>query len=262
MALSVSSPGTAHGRSLHDPGSPSGEPPGGSGAMFDQIARRYDLLNRVNSFGTDRSWRRRAVRSLRLRPGGTYLDLATGTADVALEILRQESQARVLGLDPSPGMLEVGRRKVLAAGLGEEIELREGIAEELGLADDSVDGVTVAFGIRNVPDRGRALREMARVTRRDGRIAILELTEPRQGWMAPLARFHVHALVPRLGSWLSGAREYRYLEKSIAAFPSPADFKAQMESSELNVLEVRPLMFGTCHLFVARPSPSVGEEGS
>ncbi len=230
--------------------------------MFDRIARRYDLLNRVNSFGTDRSWRRRAVRSLRPRPGGFYLDLATGTADVALEILRQEAGARVLGLDPSPGMLEVGRRKVEAAGLGERIELREGKAEELDVADDSVDAVAVAFGIRNVPDRPRALREMARVTRADGRIAILELTEPRQGFMAPFARFHVHTLVPRLGAWLSEAREYRYLEESIAASPAPADFQAQMERSGLEVLEVRPLMFGACHLFVARPAPGVGEVGS
>jgi demethylmenaquinone methyltransferase/2-methoxy-6-polyprenyl-1,4-benzoquinol methylase len=231
-----------------------GVPPGGSGAMFDRIARRYDLLNRVNSFGTDRSWRRRAVRSLRPRSGGLYLDLATGTADVALEVLRQEPGARVLGLDPSPGMLEVGRRKVATAGLGGAIELREGTAERLDLADASVDGVTVAFGIRNVPDRSRALDEMARVTHPAGRIAILELTEPRRGLIAPFARFHVHTLVPRLGAWLSGAHEYRYLEKSIAAFPAPEDFQAQMERSGLEVLEVCPLMFGACHLFVARPA--------
>lgn len=249
MALSVSSEGTAFGRALHAPE----PPPGGSGAMFDRIARRYDLLNRINSLGTDRSWRRRAVQALRLRPGGLYLDLATGTADVALEILRQEAGARVLGLDPSPGMLAVGRRKVEAAGLGEKIELREGQAEALDLADDSVDGVVVAFGIRNVPDRPRALLEMARVTRLGGRVVILELTEPRRGLLAPWVRFHVHTLVPRFGAWLSGAREYRYLEESIAAFPAPADFKVEMESSGLEVLEARSLMFGACHVFVARP---------
>ncbi len=195
-----------------------------------------------------------AVRALRLRPEGLYLDLATGTADVALEILRQEAGARVLGLDPSSGMLDVGRRKVAAAGLAPRIELREGTAEEIGLDDGSVDGVAVAFGIRNVPDRTRALGEMARVTRADGRVAILELTEPRQGLVAPFARFHVHTLVPRFGAWISGAREYRYLEESIAAFPAPADFAAQMEGAGLEVLEVRPLMFGACHLFVGRPT--------
>lgn len=249
MALSVSSDGTAFGRALRDPGPPQG----GSGAMFDRIARRYDLLNRINSLGTDRSWRRRAVRSLRPRPGGLYLDLATGTADVALEILRQEPGARVLGIDPSPGMLEIGRGKVEAAGLGGKVELREGEAQRLELSDGSVDGVVIAFGIRNVPDRARALREMARVTRPGGRVAILELTEPRRGLFAPFVRFHVHTLVPRVGAWLSGAREYRYLEESIAAFPAPAEFRAQMESSGLEVLEARPLMFGACHVFVGRP---------
>ncbi len=226
----------------------------GSGAMFDKIARRYDLLNRVISMGIDRRWRRRAVAALEMRPGARVLDLATGTADVALEVLRQEPTATVLGLDPSPRMLEIGRGKVAAAHLGERIELLPGTAEELPLDDDSVDGVTIAFGIRNVPERRRALAEMARVTRPDGRISILELSEPRSGFLAPFARFHVHKVVPTLGAWLSGEREYRYLEESIAAFPPPEEFAALMRDAGCEVLEVRPLTFGTCCLYVGRPS--------
>ncbi len=191
----------------------------GSGAMFDRIARRYDLLNRLSSLGFDRSWRRQAVEALDLEPGHRVLDLATGTADLALEILRQEPRAEVVGIDPSPRMLERARHKVDAAGLGGRVELRLGKAEELPLDDDSVDGTAIAFGIRNVPDRPRALSEMARVTRPGGRVVILELNEPRSGLLAPLARFHIHRVVPRLGAWLSGAGEYRYLEKSIADFP-------------------------------------------
>jgi demethylmenaquinone methyltransferase/2-methoxy-6-polyprenyl-1,4-benzoquinol methylase len=250
MTLSHSPEGTAPGRSDESPR-------GGSGAMFDGIAVRYDLLNRINSFGTDRSWRRRAVRALELRPGGFYVDLATGTADVALEILRQESEARVLGLDPSQGMLAVGRGKVETAGLQGSIELREGAAEKIDVPDSSADGVAISFGIRNVEDRPQALAEMARVTRPDGRIAILELTEPRSGLLAPLARFHVHTLVPRVGTWLSGAQEYRYLGESIAAFPSPSEFAALMVRSGLEMIAVEPLMFGACHLFVARPAQEV-----
>src|SRR5205814_8778796 len=123
--------------------------------------------------------RRRAVRSLRTGDGATVLDLATGTADLALLVARMVPGARVIGTDPSAGMLAVGRKKVEAAGLGDRIELREGDAQAIDLPDRSADGVTIAFGIRNVPDRSRALREMARVTKDGGRVAILELSEPR-----------------------------------------------------------------------------------
>lgn len=244
-------------RSLGRPPQPSdtarGErgPAGGTGAMFDRIARRYDLLNRINSFGLDRSWRRKSVEALGLSPGSRVLDLATGTADVAIEVLRQEPRATVIGLDTSPRMLDVGRHKVEAAGLSERIELRTGDACELPLEDASVDGVVIAFGIRNVPDRARALREMARVTRPQGRLVVLELNEPRSGFLAPLARFHIHRVVPRLGAWLSGSREYRYLEESIAAFPPPQEFIDMVRGAGCLVIAVRPLAFGACYLFIA-----------
>jgi demethylmenaquinone methyltransferase/2-methoxy-6-polyprenyl-1,4-benzoquinol methylase len=114
--------------------------------------------------------------------------------------------------------------------------------------------VCIAFGIRNVPDRARGLREMARVCRPGGRVAILELGEPKKGIMAPLARFHIRQVVPRLGAWISGAKEYRYLQTSIAAFPEPEDFAALMKASGLDVLEVVPLTFGVCNLYVGTPA--------
>jgi demethylmenaquinone methyltransferase/2-methoxy-6-polyprenyl-1,4-benzoquinol methylase len=224
----------------------------GSGEMFDRIAQRYDLLNRVLSFGIDRGWRRQAARAL--GAARRVLDLATGTGDLALEIARQLRDAEVVGSDPSEAMLEVGRQKIAARGLSARIAMTQGDAQHIAHPDGSFDGVTIAFGIRNVPDRERALREMARVTRDGGRVVILELTEPRSGLMAPLARFHVHWLVPRLGALLSGAREYRYLEKSIARFPSAQEFAATMAGCNLEMLEVRPLTFGTAHLFIATPS--------
>jgi demethylmenaquinone methyltransferase / 2-methoxy-6-polyprenyl-1,4-benzoquinol methylase len=234
----------------------SAEPRGGSGEMFDAIARRYDLLNRLLSLGIDQRWRRELVRRLQLGPEARVLDHATGTADLALRIARSGPKIRVLGLDPSQAMLEIGRAKVSAAGLEQRVELRRGDAEHLdGLENASFDAVSIAFGIRNVPDRARALAEFARVTRPGGRIAILELSEPRTRVIGPLARWHVHSVVPWLGGLLSGAREYRYLQRSISAFPAPEDFARLMEQSGISVQLVQPLTFGVCHLYVGTPAP-------
>lgn len=221
--------------------------PLGSGAMFDAIAPRYDALNRVMSFGIDRAWRRRAVEAMKLVPGARALDLATGTGDVALEILRRPG-VTVEGLDPSPKMLEIARRKAEAAGVADRFAIRTGDAQALPYEDASFDAVSIAFGIRNVPDRDRALAEMRRVTRPGGRIVILELTEPR-GLLGPIARFHVHTLVPRIGAFLSGAREYRYLQESIARFPAPEVFAEKMRAAGIARVEARPLTFGAVCLF-------------
>lgn len=226
------------------------EPRGGSGAMFDLIAARYDLLNRVLSLGVDQGWRRKAVASLALGRAPRVLDLATGTGDLAIAIARRHPDASVVGVDPSTGMLEVGRGKVAAAGLATRVTLEQGSAEQLAHDDASCDGVTMAFGIRNVPDRPRALREMRRVLRPRARVAILELSEPR-GLLGPLARFHVHEVVPRIGALVSGRREYRYLERSIAEFPRPRDFATLMTDAGLAVLRVERMTFGAAHLYVA-----------
>lgn len=225
----------------------------GSGAMFDAIAARYDWMNRLLSFGIDQRWRKRTALALSLRDGARVLDLATGTADLALQVARERSSCHVVGLDPSVKMLEIGRRKVEASGLSRRIELLQGDAQALPFPDQSFDGVCIAFGIRNVPDRAKALREMARVTRLGGRIAILELSEPNGGILAPFARFHVHTLVPTLGALLSGAREYRYLQRSIAAFPKASAFSELMASSGIEPLQLMPLTFGVCHLYVGTP---------
>jgi demethylmenaquinone methyltransferase/2-methoxy-6-polyprenyl-1,4-benzoquinol methylase len=223
----------------------------GSGAMFDNIAGRYDLLNRLISFGVDQRWRRKTVAALELRAGARALDLATGTADLAVRIAVTHADATVVGLDPSSGMLDVGRTKVARAGLDGRIELVVGDAQALPFDDASFDGITIAFGIRNVPDRLKALREMARVVKPGGRVAVLELSEPRSGILGPLARFHVHHVVPFVGGLISGSREYRYLQTSIAQFPPPDQFAATMREAGLEVLRVEPLTFGVCTLYVA-----------
>jgi demethylmenaquinone methyltransferase/2-methoxy-6-polyprenyl-1,4-benzoquinol methylase len=243
-------PGIAEG---DDAKIPATTPPAhGSGAMFYTIAARYDLLNRVLSFGLDRRWRKRTIAALELEGSSRILDLATGTADLALEAGRQLPGAHVDGVDPAEQMLSIGRTKIERRGLTDRIELQQGDAQNLGFPDAVFDAVTMAFGIRNVPDRPRALREMARVVRPGGRVAILELSDPRPGVLGWLSRFHIHVLVPMLGGLISGRSAYRYLERSIGAFPPAPDFARQIAAAGLEVLRVEPLTFGVCHLFVAR----------
>ena len=221
----------------------------GSGQMFDRIARRYDRLNRVISFGMDRSWRRKLVASLGDDPR-TVLDVATGTADVALAVARTFIRATVHGVDTSEGMLEVGKTKVHAAGLDQRVKLQCADALALPFEDNMFDGACIAFGIRNLPDRLAGLREMTRVTRERGRVAVLELGEPRKGPVAPLARLHVHHVVPMVGAWLGGEPEYRYLERSIASFPPSEIFAGMMTEAGLTNVTVQPFAFGAAHLYV------------
>jgi demethylmenaquinone methyltransferase/2-methoxy-6-polyprenyl-1,4-benzoquinol methylase len=221
--------------------------------MFDAIAGRYDLLNRIISLGIDQGWRRRTVEAMRLGESGRALDLATGTADLAILVSTTHPSVRVDGVDPSVNMLEVGRKKLASRGLEARVTLSTGVAERIDFPDATFDAVSIAFGIRNVADRPKALREMARVTRPGGRVVILELAEPRGGVMAPLARFHVHTVVPWVGSLLSGSREYRYLQQSIAAFPPAELFARTMSDAGLEVLEARSLTFGVATLYVAQP---------
>ena len=223
----------------------------GSGAMFDAIAHRYDRLNRILSLGVDRRWRRRTVRALALPAKARVLDLATGTADLAVAIAKDHPAAEVVGIDPSRKMLAVGSAKIRAGRLQDRIRLEVGDAQALPFDADSFDGATIAFGIRNVADRPRALREMARVTRPGRKVAVLELSEPRGGLLAPAARFHIRRVVPRLGAMLSGSKEYRYLQESIAAFPDAPEFVEMMEAQGLLRVEAIPLTFGVCHLYVA-----------
>lgn len=228
--------------------------------MFDKIAGRYDLLNRVMSLGMDVSWRKKAVAALALRDGDHVLDLATGTADLAIALTQAKPSVRVTGLDPSVNMIEVGREKIERMGLRDRVTFIEGDAQALPFQDGSFDGVTMAFGIRNVPNRLAALKEMARVVRRKRHVCILELTEPGTGLFGSVAKWYVHSIVPALGAMLSGADEYRYLQRSIEAFPSAIEFGKLMQQAGLELLEIQTLGFGACNLYVARPSPAAADE--
>lgn len=225
----------------------------GSGQMFDQIAPRYDFINRVLSLGLDKRWRRRVIKELGLAPNARILDVATGTGDLAVELARAAPQGHVIGLDPSTQMLSVADQKMAKLGLSERVSLIEGDAQQLPQVNGEIDAATIAFGIRNVPDRAQGLRELARVVRPGGRIAVLELSEPQRGFFGRAARFHTRQIVPRIGALLSGKREYRYLQTSVAAFPAPDAFAQMMRDNGLDVLKVIPLTFGVCVLYIATP---------
>jgi demethylmenaquinone methyltransferase/2-methoxy-6-polyprenyl-1,4-benzoquinol methylase len=218
--------------------------------MFDRIAERYDLLNRIISLGVDRKWRRRTVAALRVDANARVLDLATGTADLAIEVARRTG-ARVVGVDPSVAMLRIGHQKLGRLGLSTAVDLTPGDAQQLPFDDQSFDAACMAFGIRNVPDRPRALRELWRVLKPGARLGILELSEPHRGVVGAIARFHVHTVVPWVGSILSGAHEYRYLQRSIARFPAPETFNAMLSHAGFEVEPPAPLTFGVVHLYVA-----------
>ncbi|MBI3201635.1 MAG: bifunctional demethylmenaquinone methyltransferase/2-methoxy-6-polyprenyl-1,4-benzoquinol methylase UbiE [Myxococcales bacterium] len=224
----------------------------GSGEMFDAIADRYDLLNRIISLGVDQSWRDRAVRALELSGSAQVLDVATGTADLAIRIARALPEARVVGVDPSTRMLEIGRGKLRELELDARVELAPGSVEALPYPDASFDGTTIAFGIRNAHDRAQGLCEMRRVTRPGGRVVVLELGEPDSGPLATLARWHIHSVVPWVGGMLSGKAEYDYLQRSIAAFPSRSAFQSLMADAGLEVERAEPLTFGVATLFVGK----------
>ena len=192
-------------------------------AMFSAIAPRYDLLNRLLSFSQDRFWRRRAGREASVPPGGSALDVCTGTADLAIELAIQYPRAsRIVGADFCLPMLRLGADKVNRAHLTPAIFLQAALAQRLPYRDNSFDAVTVAFGIRNVSDRKQALGEMVRVVRPGGRVVLLEFTEPPGRLFGSLYRFYFHHLLPWIGRAFSGhPSAYAYLPASVSTFPSP-----------------------------------------
>ncbi|HET6350277.1 MAG TPA: ubiquinone/menaquinone biosynthesis methyltransferase, partial [Candidatus Krumholzibacteria bacterium] len=170
--------------------------------MFNSIAHRYDFLNHALSFNVDRRWRRLLVDAADVRAGGRVLDVATGTADVALEFARRSPAQHIAGLDPSSGMLEVGRTKLAGA----RVDLIEGDALALPFPDGSFDVVTIAFGLRNLPDYARGTAEMARVLRPGGRLLVLEFLPP-SGAARLVFRSYIATVLPVVGRAISGSPE-------------------------------------------------------
>lgn len=222
--------------------------------MFDAIAPRYDLLNHLLSAGIDRRWRTRMIRSLQLGGRETLIDVCTGTADVALEARRGggAAAARVLGVDFAAAMLAYGREKVRAAGEESRIALVRGDAMRIPAPDGVADAATVAFGVRNVHQPEVACRELARVLRPGGRLAILEFSVPGIPGLAVLYRWYFTQVLPRIGRLISGhTGAYAYLPASVGSFPPPAEFVAVLRQSGFDDIQAVPLTFGIVYLYTA-----------
>lgn len=229
-----------------------GKEPAKIAGMFDAIAPRYDLLNHVLSGGQDLYWRWRAVRRLRLTGREQVLDLCTGTCDVARTMVKRRLARRVLGVDFSPEMLRVGQAKLRAEGRARVVRLVRGDAMHLPAATSSMDAVTIAFGIRNVQDGAVALREVARVLRPGGRLAILEFSTPRWPIVRGAYLWYFRRVLPRLGRLVSRHGEaYAYLPASVERFTTPEAFVAQLQDAGLTRCQAVPLTFGVVYLYVA-----------
>lgn len=221
--------------------------------MFDAIADRYDLLNRVLSGGFDRRWRARAVKALNLRGHETVLDLCTGTADLALAA--GGGAKRVVGIDFAGAMLLLGQRKVRAARSNSPaavIDLIRGDAMRLPLASGSIDAATIGFGVRNVEDPLTACREIARALRANGTLVILEFSLPRTAAVRALYLWYFRRVLPLIGRAVSRhPSAYTYLPASVEAFPAPDAFVRQLRESGFAHVNAVPLTFGIVYMFIA-----------
>lgn len=219
--------------------------------MFDAIAGRYDLLNTVLSGGVDRYWRRCAIASLKLTGKERLLDVCTGTADVAIGAARRaDGAARVVGVDFSGAMLTHGLVKVRDASFDPRIQLIRGDAMNLPVASESVHAATIAFGIRNVVQPEVACRELVRVLRPGGRVAILEFGTPSSPVFGPIYHWYSRNILPRIGRAVSRHdAAYTYLPESIGAFPYGDDFARLLTAAGMSQVEARPFMFGAVYLY-------------
>jgi demethylmenaquinone methyltransferase / 2-methoxy-6-polyprenyl-1,4-benzoquinol methylase len=218
--------------------------------MFSDIAFRYDFLNRLLSFGIDRFWRREAVRIIAEAKPQRILDVATGTADLAISLKQALPDAEVIGVDFAEPMLEFGRKKVSKLHL--TLPLLQGDGLNLAYPDNSFDALTIAYGIRNFTDRQRGLEEFYRVLKPGGRLVVLEFPPPPKHLFGRLFRFYFLGVSPYIAGLFSGRRDaYVYLGKSVLNFPSPIALASMMGQAGFVRIRYKLQTFGVSALHVA-----------
>jgi demethylmenaquinone methyltransferase / 2-methoxy-6-polyprenyl-1,4-benzoquinol methylase len=238
--------------------------------MFGEIAGRYDLLNHVLSLGIDLAWRRKTVRLVPPEPGGgPILDVCTGTGDLALAYWRSSSRghrhsdkdcdccrcrSRIVATDFCHPMLVLANQKCRRAGAERQISWLEADTQQLPFEDDQFQIVCVAFGLRNVSDTDRGLREMARVCRPGGRVAVLEFSMPKLWLLGPLYSWYFHRVLPRIGQALARNRQsaYNYLPASVSQFPQGEELAERMRAAGLSKVEYHGFTLGIATLYVGR----------
>jgi demethylmenaquinone methyltransferase/2-methoxy-6-polyprenyl-1,4-benzoquinol methylase len=230
--------------------------------MFGEIAGRYDLLNHLLSMGVDRYWRWRTVRRVPPRGEAPLLDLCTGTGDLALAYFKRcRGRAPIVAADFCPEMLAIGRQKGQRAGTNGRLNFIEADAQQLPFPDDHFQIVSVAFGLRNVTDTDRGLREMVRVLQPGGRLAVLEFSLPTRQPIRGLYNWYFKHVLPRIGQAVSRnhSAAYNYLPASVGEFPSGERLAEKMRAAGLAQVEYTPLTFGVATLYVGiKADASVG----
>ena len=220
--------------------------------LFDNIAPTYDALNHTLSFGFDRAWRRKAVRTLMAYNPATVLDIATGTGDFALAIARKLKLRHVMAVDISEGMMRVGREKAAREGLHDVVRFQKEDCSHLSFADNSFDAVTVTFGVRNFENLDACLREIYRVLNKGGHLILLELSYPHKRLWRALFNIYSKVVMPVVGRLISGDNSaYTYLPETMAAFPQGEVMREILLKNGFSQARFRRLTMGICTLYVA-----------
>lgn len=221
-------------------------------AMFDRISPKYDALNHLLSFNIDKVWRRKAAKEVAKHHPADILDLATGTADLAIALAKHNPQARIIGIDISERMLEIGQEKVKQQKLENQIVLRFGDAATLPFEDGTFDVVTVAFGVRNFEDLDKGLSEISRVLKPGGQAVILEFSMPEKFPVKQLYQFYFKRVLPIIGKRVSKDKSaYTYLPSSVERFPMPKVFLDILDRYGIQQGQMIPMAFGIATMYTA-----------
>ncbi|MCP3929932.1 MAG: bifunctional demethylmenaquinone methyltransferase/2-methoxy-6-polyprenyl-1,4-benzoquinol methylase UbiE [Bacteroidetes bacterium] len=219
--------------------------------MFDNIAPSYDLLNRLLSLGIDTVWRKKAIRLLKPQQPKFILDVATGTGDVALELVNQLNPDKVIGVDISSQMLDIGKEKVKKKNLDNTIQLQLGDSENLAFEDNTFDAVTVAFGVRNFEHLEKGLEEMRRVLKKGGKLVVLEFSKPRLFPFKQVFQLYFKYILPLIGKITSNdPKAYKYLFESVQAFPEGDQFLSILNKTGYKLTLCIPLTLGICSIYI------------
>jgi demethylmenaquinone methyltransferase/2-methoxy-6-polyprenyl-1,4-benzoquinol methylase len=219
--------------------------------MFDRVANRYDVMNRLLSAGIDIKWRKKAILQLKNDKPKQILDVATGTCDMAIisyKLLRPE---KITGIDISGEMLKVGRKKIEKEGLTSVIELQTGDSETINFADNSFDAVTVAFGVRNFENLESGLKEMLRVLKPGGKLIVLEFSRPRTRIFRSLYNLYMSIVAPEVARWIArNKKAYQYLNQSANLFPERQNFVDILNRTGYSNTSFKPLSAGICCIYI------------
>lgn len=227
--------------------------------MFDKIAGKYDVLNRFLSARTDIGWRKKAIRRLKKDNPQHILDVATGTADMAIMACKMLHPQQVTGIDISEGMLDLGRKKIERERLGDKIQLHTGDSETIKFADNTFDAVMVAFGVRNFENLEKGLSEMLRVLKPGGQLVVLEFSKPRRRAVKSFYNLYMGLVAPQVARWFRQNKEaYQYLNESANAFPDRQLFTDILKKVGYSNTECTPLSFGICCIYSGRKPATTG----